>query len=954
MQVIFILLLILSIIAPSYAARIYPSPEVPNVTCNDGIDNDANGLVDAADPNCAISANLSSDGGNGYRGNFKDAIITGYTTVADSTAGSGTYLKKTSNIAGYRVGRGAFWANFTNATYYVWIRYRCSETKCNIWLSDTELLGDLNNATQGMSLPNKSSFDWIQIRFAGSNIDFQNGVNAAVNNTTFALNGNKGIFFANSDGLELDGIVFDPDSSTTPDCVNTGCTQPTFNYEIFELGAAATPNDCSSTAFINANIMTWQGFDNTNLTATAKILWKNTGNKPFYICVEPNDTDDEIGSTTNDVFSTQEDNVDFRWRPDTVQAFDSNTRMVVGNLQPIYADADWSGSANTRTFTPNFNTTVAKTVTAGVSWKIFITADGGSSITAGNTGLCNLAIRDKDSGTSPTVKHFFGTTSNALLNINEFGRCKWSATTVPGGGDSTAPTVNTTAETNLTSTGATITFNTNEAGNAFVVYGTSTGVYTLTSAISPCTSACIVTLTGLSPGTTYYYRAKVTDAANNTGQSAEDTAATTAISGTHFVGPTALLSANCSDNANRCLPHNVWLASRGAYRNVAAGDTIIMADGEYNCSLCYFIPPSGLSGTITQRITVKALNDGAAWLNLGGARRGVALSNNDYFIFEGFDAGFSSPGGIISIGTSADNNIFRRICAFDADLSDNNAPYGGGGNTGNLFEDVCGFGKGRKIHGVTALTNMTVRRGWFVWQRSTSIGPKISMTNDYNMQNIIGENIIASWRSEMGATTVNQPEGLLGSDGRTNVGGCANAHYYASIAYVRASDPLVSLNGGLLRANNDSDCNTNRDIVTYLEPGSHTNIRTVSLLNGSGFTSTQRFYTNATEIGGTATPTVGSQWVVTNRKTYATVAAANSDSANPFQSSAGNGARVCFKTVDGKLTNEKLWPWPMDARINQAITRSGRTPSDFLRGSGNTVTSEMETIFGTIPAACKN
>jgi hypothetical protein len=61
----------------------------------------------------------------------------------------------------------------------------------------------------------------------------------------------------------------------------------------------------------------------------------------------------------------------------------------------------------------------------------------------------------------------------------------------------------------------------------------------------------------------------------------------------------------------------------------------------------------------------------------------------------------------------------------------------------------------------------------------------------------------------------------------------------------------------------------------------------------------------------------------------------------------GNGgASVCYRTVDGFLTQQPLWPWPMNARILAATRASGWGEAD--------VTADIETIFGKIPAQCRD
>jgi hypothetical protein len=54
---------------------------------------------------------------------------------------------------------------------------------------------------------------------------------------------------------------------------------------------------------------------------------------------------------------------------------------------------------------------------------------------------------------------------------------------------------------------------------------------------------------------------------------------------------------------------------------------------------------------------------------------------------------------------------------------------------------------------------------------------------------------------------------------------------------------------------------------------------------------------------------------------------------------------ICKRYVGGQLTNDPLWPWPMDARIREARALSGMPAL--------TVTAEIEKLLGPIPAACR-
>ena len=57
------------------------------------------------------------------------------------------------------------------------------------------------------------------------------------------------------------------------------------------------------------------------------------------------------------------------------------------------------------------------------------------------------------------------------------------------------------------------------------------------------------------------------------------------------------------------------------------------------------------------------------------------------------------------------------------------------------------------------------------------------------------------------------------------------------------------------------------------------------------------------------------------------------------------GASLCYRYVDGALTKDPLWPWPMNARIAEAMRKAEREPID--------VTNTVEQLLGPIPEACR-
>jgi hypothetical protein len=293
---------------------------------------------------------------------------------------------------------------------------------------------------------------------------------------------------------------------------------------------------------------------------------------------------------------------------------------------------------------------------------------------------------------------------------------------------------------------------------------------------------------------------------------------------------------------------------------------------------------------------------------------------------------------VIYLAKGADNNIIRRVCAWDAKPDDdNNSVWGIHYNTGNTLEDVCGFGTGRKIFSNSqGGNNLTIRRAWGRWERNLNVGPKLVFAIAYNSYNAIFENVIGNWDGE-----ASNAYGILTMDRLDGPNYCANSKFLGSIAYIRNSDTPA---GVPLRTVNSVDCLDWKDNVTFLDTN-HSSRIAIDLGNVSatkiGYApATKHILRNTTNIGGTSK--IGSDWTVTERVSGSTV-----QSVPSIWNGAGtNGARVCKRYVNGVLTTTPLWPWPMNQRIIDAMRAAGKSPVD--------VTKTMEEIFGSIPSECRN
>lgn len=97
-----------------------------------------------------------------------------------------------------------------------------------------------------------------------------------------------------------------------------------------------------------------------------------------------------------------------------------------------------------------------------------------------------------------------------------------SIASVPVNVDNTPPVISGVGAINVHSTSATINWTTDEVSDSQVEYGINPGVYTWSTTLDP---TLVINhnqaVTGLQPGTTYYYRVRSTDQAGNTAYSTE-------------------------------------------------------------------------------------------------------------------------------------------------------------------------------------------------------------------------------------------------------------------------------------------------------------------------------------------------------------------------------------------------------------------------------------------------
>lgn len=409
------------------------------------------------------------------------------------------------------------------------------------------------------------------------------------------------------------------------------------------------------------------------------------------------------------------------------------------------------------------------------------------------------------------------------------------------------------------------------------------------------------------------------------------------------------------------------------------GKTLCLFDGEYTGYDSTIRPPAGLNGIADKPITISALNDGKATINGQNKWPPVYLQKNDYFIIKGINC---CNGGVIL--TNSNHNIIRRVCAWDAGLSANTEIFGIHYGEYNLIEDCAGWGTARKIYQSSYGGNhTTLRRCWGRWEGSTCVGPKMTYTIAYDNANMILENCIGTWSGEKMPASytlmsnngksyegwtynyrhgkwvstyvtapviytnyeVEHPRSIFGNDDTTNKH--PYAQMFGCLAYIQATD-IFAPNALIFLQEMDTFNVVNT--VAAIEPGTHLTKYPFFLLTmGTGGIPAPGVVHNLTvshltSLGGTTsyfqTMWGGrAQWIVTDAVQASSIAALGS---SPYDGS--QGATLCYRYVNGQLTNQPLWPWPMNERIKSAMLQSGRNPVD--------VTRTVEALLGSIPGKC--
>jgi hypothetical protein len=425
---------------------------------------------------------------------------------------------------------------------------------------------------------------------------------------------------------------------------------------------------------------------------------------------------------------------------------------------------------------------------------------------------------------------------------------------------------------------------------------------------------------------------------------------------THWASSAGSQTQNGLSPATPFRPQDFWSVA-------GPGKTLCLLNGTYTGS-AFMISPENQGGTPPvgssgNPVTIRAVNDGGVVINGQFARRPLNLFDARWVEVEGFDVCKSNES---VVGARFGQNItFRRMIAYEAlDVPDSTdfIVWSLGGSVGSTshgpytLEDVAGFGRGRKMFQcINCEPTFTVRRAWarHGGYASTSSFPRSDFELMYVTRDGLWENVVGTWSEELATNPtgdgisanagVNWPGFISSSDP-------AVIRVLGSITYLKCDATAFSMPYLMRHEGSRPAHTTYKNVVSIVEDGCWANKKPIQF----DIIEVTHEADRITAIGGSGTGggsssyAIHSSWGATNLSVAANLAAAP----NPYTGS--NAANVCKRYVNGTLTSEPLWPWPMDYRIKNALAREGL---DSLEGSGGTVTSEIEYLLGPIPAACR-
>lgn len=406
-------------------------------------------------------------------------------------------------------------------------------------------------------------------------------------------------------------------------------------------------------------------------------------------------------------------------------------------------------------------------------------------------------------------------------------------------------------------------------------------------------------------------------------------------------GSNFFLSPNGNDSHSGRSPDQAWSTFERAWLQLKPGDVLTLLDGVYYQSLS----PS-ITGQPGKPITIRAQNDGQAIIDGQGVRIPVQFpytSVSYHFIIEGIVARNSSEHVFYVRGS---HNVLRRVSGYNANTDTNAHIFVVMGDY-NLVEDCVAFGTGRKMLLVFQGSHNTIRRcfaDWREWDGRNwhDCWPWGEGIELYNASYNIIENAIAYGHTSRAAISLLSQGGvasngnnILGSmairsgmkeDGTPMVWGNTRPQpsEYTCVAKIYEwpqymSGFAVTSSGGILHDNLLQDIFASGNARYGLS--FHTATSNNDLKNNRVNRATV-FNNGLNELTNPFWGPVGTSAMESELANFTGIEQSNIENiwtGSTFTFQNGEGARLTNRYVDGVLTTEPLWPWPMEDRIQAEL-----------------------------------
>jgi hypothetical protein len=434
------------------------------------------------------------------------------------------------------------------------------------------------------------------------------------------------------------------------------------------------------------------------------------------------------------------------------------------------------------------------------------------------------------------------------------------------------------------------------------------------------------------------------------------------------------LSPDGDDTLSGHSESQAWKTFDRAWQDLYPGDTLILLDGVYYQSL----NPNKRNGEAGKPITIRAKNDGKVIIDGEYKRIPVKLGDTwpgpigNFFVIEGISARNSSS--FVVLITGAHHNILRRVSAYNANTDTNSAVIGVVWESAqhNIIEDCVAAGSGRKMLYTYKGENNIFRRCYADWQEWDGrewhdCWPWGDGIEIYNGSFNTIENSISYGQNPTWAINVMANDPSAKAIGNKVLGSMAilagmqnettpmdwgdERPQPTNHTCVRNFNWPSQRVGFMVNGSGEIRDNVLQDIYSWgnaglglsFNPGTefHVNtrnniIKRATIFN-NGLDNPEGAWPG--QFGGVDTDVIQRELdkfiVEDSRIEKIFIDWPNyPDGARNMTSLNGEGARLTNRYVDGVLTDQPLWPWPMEDRIQAEL---GFSVTDFM----------TKLIFGT-------